>query len=98
MSVLNEVLNEEFDRLQRIRVVILTELEFLPKGYISIKKIHGKQYPYLQKREGSKVVSKIVAKHELEELEKKIARRKQLQASLREVDGDIKKLERVIHI
>jgi len=96
MAILDEVLNEEFDRLQRIRAAMLKELELLPKGYISMKNIHGKQYPYLQKREGSKVVSQSVASHELEDLEQKIARRKQLQASLREVEGNIKKLERVI--
>lgn len=36
-----------------------------------MKNIHGKQYPYLQKREGSKVISQIVPGHELEELEQK---------------------------
>lgn len=96
MAILDEVLNEELDRLQRIRAAMLKELELLPKGYISMKSIHGKQYPYLQKREGAKVVSQSVAGDELESLEQKIAQRKQLQASLREVEGNIKKLERVI--
>ena len=71
MAILDQVLNEEFDRLQRIRAAMRKELELLPKGYISLKNIHGKQYPYLQKREGNKVVSQIVSEADLEELQQK---------------------------
>lgn len=96
MAILDEVLNEERERLQRIHAAMLRELEFLPKGYISKKTIHGKQYSYLQKREGSKIVSQMIPCQNVAEMEQKIARRRQLQASIREVEASIQKIERVI--
>ena len=96
MTVLAEVLMEEHARLLRIRAAMSQELETLPRGYISRKNIHGKVYPYLQKREGQKVLSRMIPSDKLAELEQQIARRKQLEASLREIEVSIKKIERVI--
>lgn len=96
MAILDEVLNEERERLQRIQAAMLKELELLPKGYISKKTIHGKQYSYLQKREGNKIVSQMIPHQDIAEIERKIVRRRQLQASIREVEANIQKIERVI--
>ena len=41
MAILDEVFLEERDRLQRMKSRIQTELELLPQGYLSKKKIHG---------------------------------------------------------
>ena len=51
MSVLDDVLKEEYNRSKKIIKLIEDELNSLPKGYISKKKINGKVYYYLQKRE-----------------------------------------------
>ena len=65
------------------------EIAALPQGSINIKKINGKEQPYLQWTENGKSKSKYIKKNEREEIFASVERRKQLQEELRE----IKKLE-----
>ena len=65
------------------------EIAILPQGCINIKKINGKEQPYLQWTENGKSKSKYIKKNEREEIFASVERRKQLQEELRE----IKKLE-----
>ena len=65
------------------------EIAILPQGSINIKKINGKEQPYLQWIENGKSKSKYIKKNEREEIFASVERRKQLQEELRE----IKKLE-----
>ena len=65
------------------------ENAILPQGSINIKKINGKEQPYLQWTENGKSKSKYIKKNEREEIFASVERRKQLQEELRE----IKKLE-----
>ena len=65
------------------------EIAVLPQGSINIKKINGKEQPYLQWTENGKSKSKYIKKNEREEIFASVERRKQLQEELRE----IKKLE-----
>jgi hypothetical protein len=94
MSVLDEVLKEEYDRLVRIRSAMRLEYEVLPKGSISKKNIRGCDCYYLQYREGKRVISKYIKKAELDELAAKIERRKSLRRSLHDLDAEMKKIER----
>lgn len=96
MSILMEVLQEELDRLNRQQSVYEADLQELPKGYISKKNIRGKESYYLQHREGNKIVSKYISADELPEVEALVKRRKQLEASLRRVKQDQKKLRKVL--
>ena len=96
MSVLDEVLKEEYDRLIKMRAAMNLEYEALPKGSISKKNIRGCDCYYLQYREGDKVISKYIKKGELNELAAKIERRRSLKKSLREIDAEMKKIERSI--
>lgn len=65
------------------------EIAILPQGSINIKKINGKEQPYLQWTENGKSKSKYIKKDEREEIFSGVERRKQLQEELRE----LKKLE-----
>lgn len=65
---------------------IIKEIETLPTGGITYKKINGKKYAYYQWREDGKQHSKRVKDDELEFLATKIAKRKELQALLKDVD------------
>ena len=65
------------------------ELAILPQGSINIKKINGKEQPYLQWTENGKSKSKYIKKNEREQILAGVERRKQLQEELRE----LKKLE-----
>ncbi len=61
------------------------ELAILPQGSINIKKIKGKEQPYLQWTENGKSKSKYIKKDEREKIFAGVERRKQLQDELREL-------------
>ena len=96
MSVLDEVLEEEYDRLQRMRSAMKIEYDALPKGSISKKSIRGCDCYYLQYREGEKIISKYIKKAELAHVSEKIERRRNLKKSLRDIDVEMKKIKRAI--
>ena len=95
MSILDEVLLEEYNRMKKMRIVMKKEMDSLPKGYISKKMINGKQHNYLQWRQGKKIVSKYVPEKRAEELKRQIEKRNQLKISMHEIDDNLKKIERV---
>ena len=96
MSILDELLKKEYDRLVRMRSVMSLEYDALPKGSISRKNIRGCDCYYLQYREGDRVISKYIKKAELYELTAKIERRRSLRKFLRDIDAEMKKIERSI--
>lgn len=58
---------------------LLNEIESLPQGGITYKKINGKKYAYYQWRENGKQHAKRIKNEEIKELSKKIEKRKLLQ-------------------
>lgn len=96
MSILMEVLQEELDRLDRQKAAYEADLQEVPRGYISKKNIRGKVSFYLQYRDGAKIVSKYISSEDLPAVEAQVKRRKQLEASLRRVRDDQKKLRKVL--
>lgn len=96
MSVLMEVLQEELDRLVRQQAAYEADLQEIPKGYISKKNIRGRVSYYLQHRDGKDIVSKYISLADLPKIEQQIQRRKQLEASLRRVKEDQRKLRKVL--
>lgn len=69
--------NEEYNKL-------IAEIESLPSGGITYKKINGKEYAYYQWREDGKQRSRRASDEELGELTKQIERRKILKNVLKE--------------
>lgn len=61
------------------------EIAILPQGSINIKKIKGKEQPYLQWTENGKSKSKYIKKDERKEIFAGVERRRQLQEELREL-------------
>ena len=47
MSILNDIMREEYERMNRLIPRIEAEIKELPKGYISEKNIKGGTYYYL---------------------------------------------------
>jgi hypothetical protein len=92
MTILDEILREEYDRLERGIHLIREELASLPKGYISEKTIGNGTYYYLQKREGAKIVSKHLKKEELEPYTTLIKHRKNLEQKTKEMRVEQNKL------
>jgi len=72
--------NEEYNK-------IIAEIETLPTGGITYKKINGKEYAYYQWREDGKQRTRRTKDEELEQLSKKIERRKELQNLIKDIDN-----------
>lgn len=84
MSVLEDVLIEEYDRSLRISRALEADNEGLPRGSVRRRLINGREYYYLQYREGSRVRSEYVKPGDLESLERDLARRRENDAALKE--------------
>ena len=96
MSVLNEVLLEEYKRIDKVVALIDKELELLPKGYVSVKNINGNKYFYLQQRKGKCIVSKYLGSEEPADLMRKIKKRKELEERKKSLLIDAKKLKGIV--
>lgn len=71
---------------------IMIELQTLPTGGITYKKINGRLYAYYQWREGGKQHSRRAKDDELEDLMAQIERRKELETLLRGIEIDTVKV------
>ncbi len=96
MSVLDNALQEEYERSKKIKAAMERELEQLPIGYISQKNINNRKYCYLQKRQGIKIVGNYIPSEDLPKLKAQVERRMQLEKSIKELKKNMKKIERVI--
>lgn len=72
--------NEEYSK-------IIAEIETLPTGGITYKKINGKEYAYYQWREDGKQRSRRIKDEELEQLSRQIERRKELKNLIKDIDN-----------
>jgi len=92
MKILNSVLNEELDRLNKLKKNYEKQIAKLPKGSLIEKNIKGNIYYYLNYR---KYIGKLPGK-ELENLLDKIEERRKLEKLNKQIKKDIKKLEKMI--
>lgn len=96
MTVLEEVLLEEYERILRTEALIKDELEQLPRGYISVKKINGRNYHYLQFRQDSKVKSQYIKAAEVDAIREGLAARKKDMESLASLEKSKKAIIRAL--
>lgn len=96
MAVLDDVLKEEYDRLERMKSRMKEEYDALPNGYLSKKNIRGYESYYFQHREGDKVVGFYVREDEVPVYSAQVEKRRGLKKTLKEIDEQIKKIEKVI--
>ena len=99
MKILNGVLNEELDRLNKLKKNYEKQIAKLPKGSLIKKNIKGNIYYYLNYRQEKKKIFKYIGKlpgKELENLFAKIEERRKLEKLNKQVKKDIKKLEKMI--
>lgn len=83
---MNLIISTVLQEKQRIDYMIAKYREALaglPKGTISEKKIKGNTYYYLKYRDGKKIVSKYVGKHEIEGLKQQIERRRHVETMIK---------------
>ncbi len=73
----------EYKELLASKLEIEQKLSVLPKGYISKKTIGGKQYLYLQTRNGDTIESKYIKAEEADEIAKQISLRKEYESQFK---------------
>ncbi len=95
-SILKQVLLEEFDRNNHFIESAEKEVSQLPIGYISKKSINNKTYFYYQWREGDKIRSKYIKMKDVQILNKKIRRRKELEEAIRKAKNENRRIERAL--
>ncbi len=99
MKILNSVLNEELDRLNKLKKNYEKQIAKLPKGSLIRKNIKGNIYYYLNYRQEKKKIFKYIgklARKKLENLLDKIEERRKLEKLNKQAKKDIKKLEKMI--
>ena len=96
VSVLEEVLLEEYNRSKRIERAIMDEQKQLPKGSIQIKHIADHDYHYLMYREGNKVVSRYLKPDEISIIAAGIQKRKKNKETLKELGRSIKQIQKTL--
>lgn len=96
LSMLEEMLLDEYFRCKRNLPIQERELENYKKGHISYKKIGKKKYPYLQWREGKKVRSEYINEDELEGILKELELRHKWEDSIKNLHRSIKQIERAL--
>jgi hypothetical protein len=100
MSYLKGVLQEEFSRLKALAKKYQSEISLLPHGSVSIKKRNKKDYLYLASRQKDKVKFKYIgpiSSDGSKKMIKKIESRKQYEDKLKEVNADIREIEKVLN-
>jgi hypothetical protein len=99
MKILNDILQEEKERLLELKMVYQSKIQKLPKGSLVKKNIKGHNYYYLNYRLYKKQVFKYIGKlseKEVNDLVTRIKERRKFEKFLRQVKKDIKEIEKKI--
>jgi hypothetical protein len=96
MSILSEILKEEYERINNTLSSFEALAADLPKGSIREKLINGKKYSYLQWRENSKVRSKYLRQEEIATLTEQIEQRRQYEKEIKNLREAKKEFNRVV--
>jgi hypothetical protein len=99
MSIIFHIMKEEHDRLIEAESVYRKSVEKAVQGAPRIKHIGNKNYLYLEKREGQKVVYDYVGPADSEQAAKildVIKRRRKDRESLKKIRADLKDVRKVL--
>ena len=96
MSILEEVLLEEYGRSVESIAAIEEELRDLPRGYLRERKVRVSRYFYLQRREGKRVISEYVSRDEAPRVKEKLERRKALVEAIKIQEKNLRQIERAL--
>ncbi len=99
MSNIRGMLQDELERLERMKEAYLKKIRELPKGVIIEKKINNGSYFYIQSRENpKKVVSVYLKRDRLEQISKQIKERQSHEISLKSIKEDINFIQRALKL
>lgn len=92
----NDMLTDQYLKLREDEMLYQAERLDLPVGSIQKKTINGKEYHYLQYRNGDKIKSQYIKKAELDDVRKGIERRKVLSNILNQIDSEKHAIESLV--
>jgi len=99
MKILNDILQEEKERLLDLERIYKSKIQQFPKGSLIKKNIKGHEYYYLNYRLYKKQIFKYIGKlseKEVKDLLTGIEERRKFEKFLRQVKKDIKEIEKKI--
>ncbi len=100
MSILMDILQDEYQRLKQLEAKIQEDLKNFPKGAISKRQRAGRMYAYLVYRQGKKVKTQYIGKIDspkIEALKKQIESRKQIERKLKGIQKDLKEIKQALY-
>jgi hypothetical protein len=101
MGIINDVVKEEYQRLNELVNLYNQKIAAFPKGSISRKKRQDKVYYYLAYRDHSKVKFEYLGKEESEkykEVSQKVAQRLRYEKKLKESMESLKEVEVLLRV
>lgn len=85
--ILSTILQEK-ERIDRMLAKYQEELETLPKGTISEKKVKQSTYYYLKYREGKKVISRYIPQKDVEAVREQVEKRRHIETMIRSLQEE----------
>lgn len=101
MNIIKRMLKEELENSIKIKQRYVSALNNISKGALRKKNVKGHFYYYLNIREGSKVKSPYLgrlSKVEIKKYEEDKKKKKQYRQSIKELNQQIKYLERIMNV
>ena len=83
MNLILSTILQEKERIDRMLAKYQEELEMLPKGTISEKKVKQSTYFYLKYREGKKVISRYIPQKDVEAVREQVEKRRHIETMIR---------------
>ena len=85
--ILSTILQEK-ERIDRMLAKYQEELEMLPKGTISEKKVKQSTYLYLKYREGKKVISRYIPQKDVDAVREQVEKRRHIETMIRSLQEE----------
>ena len=99
-NIIAEMLEEELDRNARAQEAYRAERDRLPKGSVCVKTRGSKAYCYLKYRDGKRTVTEYagVALEVEEDLRAQVARRREVEAAIRQLKSEQRFIEKALSL
>ena len=88
MNLILRTILQEKERIDRMLAKYQEELETLPKGTISEKKVKQSTYFYLKYREGKKVISRYIPQKNVEAVREQLEKRRHIETMIRSLQEE----------
>ena len=97
-NIITEMLEEELDRNARAQAAYEAERDRLPRGSVCVKTRGSKSYCYLKYREGKRTITEYagVAPQVEDGLRAQVARRKEVEAAIRQLKSEQRYIEKAL--